>query len=203
MSLLARIVEAYDRQMQSQALQQNDARQTAMDQATTMAGQEGSRIQGMDINAGGYNTGQRQQQIAEAMSKRGFSLNEINALISGQQVGMPNMPSFNAAGKAADTQYMQAAQNQYSAAQDQANASNATISGIANVAGSAAMFSDRRLKSNITFIGMLKHLKIYKWIYIWGVPGIGVMSDEVPKEFVIKHSSGYDMVNYSELLGEV
>jgi hypothetical protein len=39
----------------------------------------------------------RQQQLTEAMQQRGFSLNEINALLSGQQVGMPQMPSFSQA----------------------------------------------------------------------------------------------------------
>ena len=46
------------------------------------------------------------------MQKRGWSLNEINALISGQQVGMPQMPSFNPAAAAEATQYNTAAQNQ-------------------------------------------------------------------------------------------
>ena len=43
----------------------------------------------------------RQQQITEAMTKRGFSLNEINALLSGQQVGMPQMPNFQPSSAAA------------------------------------------------------------------------------------------------------
>mgnify|MGYP001815097834 CR=1 FL=1 len=42
----------------------------------------------------------RQQQMTEAMQKRGFSLNEINALLSGQQVGMPTMPNFTPGGVA-------------------------------------------------------------------------------------------------------
>ena len=42
----------------------------------------------------------RQQQIAEAQGLRGQSLNEINALISGQQVGMPQQPNFSQAGAA-------------------------------------------------------------------------------------------------------
>ena len=42
----------------------------------------------------------RQQQITEAMTKRGFSLNEINALLSGQQVNTPQMPNFQGASAA-------------------------------------------------------------------------------------------------------
>jgi len=42
----------------------------------------------------------RQQQRAEMMQERGFALNEANALLSGQQVGMPQMPTYNTAGRA-------------------------------------------------------------------------------------------------------
>jgi hypothetical protein len=42
----------------------------------------------------------RQQQITEAMTKRGFSLNEINGLLSGQQVNTPQMPNFQGASAA-------------------------------------------------------------------------------------------------------
>jgi hypothetical protein len=127
--------EAYDRQMKQLEQEQNDARQSAAAQATQLAGQEGSRMQGMDIGAGGYNTQQRQQQIAEEMQKRGFSLNEINGLLSGQQVGMPNMPSFSQAGQAPATNYMGAAQNQYGAALDAANAQNAGWGNLASMFG--------------------------------------------------------------------
>ena len=51
----------------------------------------------------------RQQQMTEAMQKRGFSLNEINALLSGQQVGMPSMPNFSQAGQAGGTDMVGAA----------------------------------------------------------------------------------------------
>ena len=193
--------EAYDQQMKQNSQNINDARQQMADQAMLASGNEASRMQGLDIGAGSYNTQQRQQQIAEAMQKRGFSLNEINALISGQQVAMPNMPGFNQAGKADTTQYMTAAQNQYSAAQDAANAQNATISGIANLAGGAMAFSDRRLKSNVTLLGIVRGLRIYVYT-IFGKLDVGVMSDEIDQKHVIKHSSGYDTVNYTSLLGE-
>lgn len=42
----------------------------------------------------------RQQQMTEEMQKRGFSLNEINALLSGQQVNAPQMPNFQNAAQA-------------------------------------------------------------------------------------------------------
>ena len=54
--------------------------------------------QGMNQSA--YANTIRQQQMTEAMQQRGFSLNEINALMSGQQVQNPQMPNF-AQGQAA------------------------------------------------------------------------------------------------------
>lgn len=156
---------AYDNELNKLRTQQSDARQQAMSQATQMAGQEASRMFGMDqgsrqqqfqealqgaglsnqarqqlaaeqlqfgqagfgqaLQQANYQNTLRQQQIAEEMQRRGFSLNEINALISGQQVGMPSMPGFNQANRAETTQYMQAAQNQYQADKDAADAANA------------------------------------------------------------------------------
>ena len=66
------------------------------------------------------------------------------------------------------------------------------------------MFSDRRLKKNIKLIGSSPSgLKIYTFEYIDKTIGSdvyqGVMSDEVPVDTVIKHESGYDMVDYSKI----
>ncbi len=78
-----------------------------------------------DMQGSQYDTQRRQQQIAEENMRRGQSLNEANALITGQQVQMPSMPTFNTAGRAETTGYSQAAGQQYQAAQDAANAQNA------------------------------------------------------------------------------
>ena len=77
----------------------------------------------------------RQQQITESMTKRGFSLNEINALLSGQQVGMPSMPNFSQAAAAEAAPLYQAAADQASLA-NAANPMNALI-GAAGAAGAA------------------------------------------------------------------
>ncbi len=66
------------------------------------------------------------------------------------------------------------------------------------------MPSDRRLKKNIKLIGFSKSgLNIYAFEYINKAFGTGVwqgvMSDEAPKNAVIKHKDGYDWVNYSKL----
>lgn len=61
-------------------------------------------------------------------------------------------------------------------------------------------FSDRRLKRNIRRIGTRKGFPWYSWTFVWGEPGEGVMADEVPQQFVRRHSSGFDMVDYGALL---
>ena len=84
----------------------------------------------------------RQQAIAEQAQRRGMSLNEMNALLTGQQVGMPQMPRFNASGIAETPQLLNAANMQYQAALDAQNAKNAafgnTMGGLFSL-GSAAL----------------------------------------------------------------
>ncbi len=150
----------YDQALEDMRTSQNDAYSNAAFLAAQLAGQEGSRMYGMDMGArqqqmdelgfGNETVGQqfgldtaetnaantlRQNQLAEEMQRRGFSLNEINALISGQQVAMPNMPGFSNAGRAAGTDYTGAAQNQYQADQNAANAGNAFLNSIMNLGG--------------------------------------------------------------------
>ena len=55
----------------------------------------------------------RQQALAEQAQRRGMSLNEMNALMSGQQVQMPTMPQFNTAGISQTPNLMGAMQNTY------------------------------------------------------------------------------------------
>lgn len=69
----------------------NQAAQTAFGQALGANAQN----YGQQLQSANYANQLRQQQMAEAMQQRGFSLNEINALLSGQQVGMPQMPNFS------------------------------------------------------------------------------------------------------------
>ena len=64
--------------------------------------------------------------------------------------------------------------------------------------------SDRKLKKNIKLIGKSPSgLNIYLFEYIDKAFGCGifqgVMSDEIPKDAVVKHANGYDTVDYSKL----
>lgn len=86
----------------------------------------------MQIQAGNFNNANRQQSIAEETLRRNQTLNELNALLTGQQVQSPNMPSFNTATKADPTNYLGAAQSQWQSAMDASNFGQAGIAGLTN-----------------------------------------------------------------------
>lgn len=65
-------------------------------------------------------------------------------------------------------------------------------------AAAYAAFSDRRLKRDIEKVGAVCGVNIYKWNYVWGDPGVGVMADEVPWASFMT-SSGYLAVDYSKV----
>ena len=75
----------------------------------------------------------RQQQMAELMQQRGFSLNEINALLSGQQVAQPQMPNFTPAAAATPAPVYQAGVDQ-----GNANAAANPMNGLMGLAGTVA-----------------------------------------------------------------
>jgi hypothetical protein len=86
-----------------------------------------------------YQNQLRQQQIAETLQQRGFTLNEINAIMSGQQVQMPTMPSFNPAAASQATNYLGAAQMTGQANLDRFNARNQATQGL--LSGAMGMIS--------------------------------------------------------------
>ena len=181
------------------------------------------QAQGLDINAmnaGNAAQGQqfalnqsyanqqntlRQQALAEQAQRRGMSLNEMNALMSGQQVQMPTMPQFNAAGISQTPNFMGAMQNTYQANLDASNAKNAGISnalgGATNFA-SAFGFSDIRLKSNIRRVGTHSvGVGVYEYD-IFGHRERGVIAQELQRvrpDLVRQHNNGYLTVNYGAL----
>lgn len=86
----------------------------------------------------------RQQQISEDLQQRGYSLNEITALLNGQQVSTGPQANFNAAGASTGANYANAAAQNYAAATNATNVDNANTGtavgagvGIAGVAAIA------------------------------------------------------------------
>jgi hypothetical protein len=151
-----------------------------------------------------YQNQLRQQQIAEAQQARGQSLNEMNALLSGQQVSMPSMPSYNTAQRSEGNQALQAAQLTGQAALDAYNAkqqaTQGMMSGIGSIAGAGMMASDRRFKRDIVKVGETAGgTNLYEFTYVWGGPRyVGVMADEVPHAAV--KIGGINFVDYSKVL---
>jgi len=194
------------------AVQAGGAEQQRMQQQLLAQQQQ---AYGQQLGQSEYQTRLRQQAIAEEAQARGMSLNEMNALLTGQMVQPNTMPSFNtaSAGKAPD--YLGAAQSQNSAQMqkymsDQQNDA-ALWSSAASAAGTGASmyalyamgaFSDVRLKSNIEYVGDHEvGVPIYEYD-IFGRRERGVMAQDlihVRPDLVMTHPSGYLMVNYGGL----
>jgi hypothetical protein len=127
-------------------------------------------------------------------------LNELNALLTGQQVNMPgnmqNAPS-STAGQMGGSNFL-------GGAQQDADSAGGFWGGVGSLAGTAAKMymSDRRLKSKIIRIGTHpRGIGIYHY-EIFGRNEIGVIAQEVltvAPELVGMHESGYLMVNYGGL----
>ena len=194
-------------QFQNQALGQGSALDLA-----NMNAQNNAMSQQFNLNQQYANQQNqlRQQAIAEQAQRRGMSLNEMNALLSGQQVSMPQMPSFTAASKSDTPNILGATQSGYDA---QLGAYNAQQAGANSILGAGAQlgaaymmspfsFSDRRLKSNIKRVGTHAiGVGIYDYTMM-GMPQRGVIAQEVQAvrpDLVKRHASGYLMVNYGGL----
>lgn len=147
----------------------------------------------------------RQNQIAEEMQRRGFSLNEINAIISGQQVGMPTFQGYNTASLGQGVDYSGAANSQFQAGMQKQQMANDATAALMQGAGSMAMmFSDRRVKRDIRRIGTHpRGFGIYRYRYIGerGAPRVGVIAQEVKRYApeLVSSVRGVLQVNYSAI----
>jgi hypothetical protein len=95
------------------------------------------------LASGQFGNQARQQAIQEADYFKNQPLNMLNALRTGNQVTMPNFGNVSAGSNIAAAPIYQASQDQYAAAMQQYQAklaaSNALMSGIAGLGGSAMM----------------------------------------------------------------
>jgi len=208
---LARGTEAWNREERNLADAEDRARLSSIESGRAEAAQMfGQDYQSglFDISAGGFNNQNRQQAVSEQQIRRSQILNELNALLTGQQVANPQMPNFAPAGQSKTPDLLGAANSQYGASLDAFNAGQAgdasTMSGLFSL-GAAALpliFSDRRLKTNIKRVGThVLGVGIYEFDYIWGEHSIGVMADEVEKVLpaAVHTRSGYKVVDYAML----
>lgn len=164
------------------------------------------------LAAGNFQNAQRGAALDEASYLRSLPLNEYNALMTGAQV---TNPQFRGTGQvqgpqaapvfAAGQAQAQNAMDLYNAQMANRNSFMGGLGSLVGTLGGAAItkFSDRRLKTNIKQVGKLKNsgLSVYNYD-IFGQNQNGVMADEVRDvypEAVIRHESGYDMVNYGAI----
>ena len=199
-------------QGQQRGLFQNQAQSqdfSQMMQRAQMGDQRAQQELNMAIQAGGFNNQNRQQQISEMLQRRSQPLNELNALMTGQQVGMPQMPSFNTASRAAAPDLMGAMGQTYNANMNSYNSNQANqagmMNGLFNLGSAAFGFSDRRLKRDIVKVGTLANgINIYKYRMVGAsIPELGVLAQEVQNvmpEAVRADSNGFLKVNYEMVL---
>lgn len=109
------------------------AEQEYSNQLTGGAQQYSEQTQSAD-----YQDQLRQQQISEDLQQRGFTTNEISALLTGNQVQTGPSASFNAAAASQPADYTSAASNAYNAALNGSNAQNAQTSSTVGTVLSAA-----------------------------------------------------------------
>lgn len=146
----------------------------------------------------------------QGASQLGYNMNTKNTTstnMSGFQKVMAGFQMANAA-TAFGTNMMMGGMNGTPSSSVGGSEVGASQSGLSNMgsfmggAGSLMSASDRRLKTNVTRIGTHKTgIGIYSYT-IFGQHKIGVMADEVRTvrpEAVVRHKSGYDMVDYAKL----
>lgn len=93
------------------------------------------------LRASGFNNSNREGAVQEQQLRRTMSLNELNALLTGQQVTMPGIPGAPQAGSSGGVDYAGAVSQQYGANLAASNAENAQTSanvGTASTLGALA-----------------------------------------------------------------
>ncbi len=192
---------AYDNAMGNFNRSKEDAYANAQNMAVGQGKGEAAQDYSQQMGSANYANQLRQNSMKEMMQQRGMSLNEINAIMSGQQVQTPGFEGFNQAGRSQGVDYSGA---QKSASEFDQAQSQMLMSGIGDIAGMAGgmMGSDRRLKKNIKRIGTVLGYPFYLYTYLWGERSVGFMSDELNKEAVSTHPSGFDVVNLNKIVAK-
>jgi Chaperone of endosialidase len=209
--------DAYSREMNQFQSGRNDAMSQAALQGIGLDRQ--NRQDAFTERSGALQ--ERSNALQEMMQLKDRPLNLINALRSGSQVNAPQFGNYSQqqnvtqATPTMNTAQMQTTQGadlfgaskaQYGASMDSYNAGQAQdqalMKGLFGLG--SAFISDRRLKKNIKRIGThLLGIGMYSFDYLYGESSTGVMADEVEKvrpSAIIKHPSGYSMVDYGALL---
>lgn len=144
----------------------------------------------------------RGQAFGEALASRNQPINEITALLSGSQVSNPaQMSGPTPQAQVGGVDYTGLVNQKYQGDLASHNAMLGGLFGLAGTAGSAAIMSDRRLKTDIEKVGKLDDgQQVYSYRYKAGGPTqIGLMAQEVEKRRpeAVVDVGGYKAVDYS------
>jgi len=200
--------------MENTAAQTNNAaQQQSFDQQfkdIAYNDQQANQNQANEISAGSYNNMNQQQAVALALQQRNQPLNEMNSLLTGQQVQQPNFPGTTQAQMAQAPNYLDAANQSYSGQLDSFGVQQAQKASNTQAAASAAMtaamfFSDKRLKKDITKLFTLPNgINVYSYRFIGNDSlELGVLAQEVAEimpEAVAADDKGFLKVNYNMVL---
>ncbi len=212
----------FTNQLQSY-LQGNQAQlqQFGMDQASY-----DNQLRGLSANAGlqQAENDSQSQAYSQALSEygtnwqqdqtlRNLPLNELNALMSGQQVQNPEFKNYYLQNQTAGADYLGAASSQgdwdrgiYNAQAAEASSGNAALGNLASAAMMMFAMSDERLKKNIEKVGETPGgTNVYQWDWntkgkkiAGNQPTVGVIAQENPHA-AKKTSTGYLGVDYSKI----
>ncbi|MEK1908169.1 MAG: tail fiber domain-containing protein [Pseudomonas sp.] len=151
-----------------------------------------------------------QQAVQDILTQRNQPLNEISALLSGSQVGMPqfgagtNQPSLPTVDYSGLVE--QNYQNQLGAYNTQMQQSNGILGGLFGLGGKVIGLSDKRAKKEIEPVGEMAGHKLYSFKYKKGKGDgkrhVGVMAQEVEKkrpDAVSERKDGLKQVHYGKL----
>jgi hypothetical protein len=183
----------------------NSAYQGAEDSAIQSGASAAQQMWGMGM-------GTRQQKLSEMMSRRMQPFNEMQAALNGQQVSQPNMPSFNTAGAAQATNYLDAAKSQGNYDMEAAKMNNQMMGdimgGASKLGSSAMMFSDERLKCSIVRTGVDVIPGVPLAVWRWkgtGRADSGVIAQDLEKvrPDLVHMVKGFRVVDYAGLRGDL
>ena len=126
--------QGFERAQESMDKNRQRATQDAAWNSIIGGGNEASQELARATGAAGFGNTNRQAAIAEEAQRRGMPLNELNALLTGQQVSMPDQPDFKAANAMGKSDFVGGAGVDAGNQNDWGSA----IGGVANLAGTAA-----------------------------------------------------------------
>jgi len=148
-----------------------------------------------------------QQAVQDILTQRNQPINEISALLSGSQVGVPqfgagtNQPSLPTVDYSGLVE--QNYQNQLGAYNTQMQQSQGILGGLFGLGGKLISLSDKRAKKDIKRVGTLKGHKLYEYSYKGdNKKQIGVMAQDVKKkrpDAVSMRHDGMMQVDYGKL----